>query len=208
MKKSIRANLFVFIVVFIVMFCPVKQALASVSAEMIGKTQTCAACHGQQGISSNPEWPSLAGQHAAYLRKQLIDYKKGENRQAMIMTGITANLSEKDIDFLAGYYATMSRVEGETPQKYRVLGEQLYRNGDFDKGITACIACHGPQGTGNGEAGFPALSGQQALYTIQQLHAFKDKTRRNDLNHIMQDISGRMSDEDMAAVAYYIQGLH
>ena len=76
------------------------------------------------------------------------------------------------------------------------------------KRITACIACHGPQGTGNAQAGFPVLSGQHAAYTVLQLVAFKDGKRKNDLNHIMQDISNRMSKEDMEAVAHYIEALH
>lgn len=80
--------------------------------------------------------------------------------------------------------------------------------GDYAKQITACIACHGPKGTGNAQAGFPALSGQHAQYTILQLELFKDKKRSNDLNGIMRDISAHMSTDDMAAVAYYIQGLH
>lgn len=189
------------------MICLVEEAIANVSAEIISKTQMCAACHGQQGISPNPEWPNLAGQHAGYLRKQLIDYKSGKTRNAVIMTGIAASLGKDDIHKLAKYYASLPRTKGKTSQKYQALGEKIYRSGDFDKKITACIACHGPKGTGNDEAGFPVLSGQQAHYLIQQLQAFKDKTRRNDLNHIMQDISGRMSQGDMRAVAYYMQGL-
>lgn len=64
------------------------------------------------------------------------------------------------------------------------------------------------KGSGNAQAGFPLLSGQHAAYTIMQLQAFKDGKRTNDLNQIMQDISSKMSPEDMEAVAYYIQGLY
>ncbi|OGV44896.1 MAG: cytochrome C [Legionellales bacterium RIFCSPHIGHO2_12_FULL_42_9] len=203
MKKSIVVRFFI----FVVMICLVDVTVASVSVEIMSKTQTCAACHGAEGVSSNPEWPNLAGQHATYLQKQLNDYKTGKIRNAVIMTGIAASLSDKDIEDLAKYYAALPRSNGKTLEKYHALGEKIYRSGDFDKGITACIACHGPKGTGNDEAGFPVLSGQQVHYTLQQLKAFKDKTRCNDLNHIMQDICGRMSQEDMAAVAYYMRGM-
>jgi cytochrome c553 len=203
MKKSILTQLFLVAATI----GGIEQALASVSAEIIAKTQTCAVCHGQQGVSSNPEWPNLAGQHASYLRKQLMEYQQGTKRQAPIMAGIVASLSEADMKDLAAYYASLPRGMGKVSPTYQMLGEKIYRSGDVDQGITACIACHGPKGGGNDEARFPMLAGQQAAYTIQQLHAFKDKTRSNDLNHIMQDISARMSHKDMEAVAYYMQGL-
>lgn len=109
---------------------------------------------------------------------------------------------------MAVYYAKMSLAQGRTPEQFLKHGEQIYRGGDFAKGITACITCHGPKGTGNIQAGFPMLSGQHAAYTLQQLKAFKDGQRKNDLNHIMQDISARMSQDDMEAVAHYIEDLH
>lgn len=187
-------------------------AVAVVVAETpkpeLAKAVLCASCHGQQGLSTNPEWPSLAGQHASYLIKQLNDFKKGSTRNAATMTAILSTLSNKELSELANFYAKQPLPEGTTPEKYLKRGELLYRGGDFAKHITACIACHGPKGTGNAQAGFPALAGQQALYTIQQLQAFKDKKRSNDLNSIMRDISARMSQDDMEAVAYYIQGLH
>ena len=203
MKKIIAVKLFVFLGILFLL----DRAMASISDEFIKKTQTCAACHGPQGISLNPEWPNLAGQHATYLRKQLNDYKRGKTRRDVMMTAIAASLSEQDILDVAQYYASLKCSEGKTPQKYNLLGEKIYRVGDFEKGIAACIACHGPKGTGNDEAGFPVLSGQKARYTIQQLKAFKHQTRCDDLNHMMQDISARMSQEDMEAVAYYIQGI-
>ncbi|MBL7481438.1 c-type cytochrome [Legionella bononiensis] len=172
------------------------------------KAQVCAACHGQQGISPTPEWPNLAGQHQQYLVKQLKDMKEGTLRIAPTMTAMIANLNEQDMNDLASFYAKMPLAEGSTPKKYLQRGEQIYRGGDFNKHITACIACHGPKGTGNAQAGFPVLSGQKAAYTVMQLQAFKDGKRTNDLNHIMRDISNRMTQDDMEAVAHYIEGLY
>lgn len=172
------------------------------------KAALCMACHGPQGNSSNPDWPNIAGQHSGYLSKQLHDFKQGKKRTAPTMAAIVAGLNDKDIAELANYYAKLPLAEGSVPEKYLQRGEQLYRGGDSSKHITACIACHGPKGTGNAEAGFPSLSGQHAPYTILQLQAFKDKTRQNDLNGIMHDISSRMDPDDMTAVAWYIQGLY
>ncbi|HHF7344572.1 c-type cytochrome [Legionella feeleii] len=196
------------IVFAVVLFYTCAIQAAEVASSVEEKAALCVACHGAKGISTNPEWPSLAGQHAKYLLKQMLDFKKGITRNAPTMTAILANLNEQDMAALAEYYAKLPLPEGSVPKKYLKRGEQLYRGGDFDKHITACIACHGPRGTGNEQAGFPVLSGQHALYTIQQLQAFKDQKRKNDLNSIMRDISARMSPEDMAAVAYYMQGLH
>lgn len=194
--------------VFILVFCAsvLAHAEGSVQAGQ-GKSTVCAACHGPKGISTNPQWPDLAGQHEPYLLKQLLDFKK-PTRNSVVMTPLVANLSEQDMRDLAAFYSDQPLNKGSTPKKYLSRGEQLYRGGDFDQHITACIACHGPKGTGNAEAGFPVLSGQQPMYTMQQLQAFKDNKRSNDLNSIMRDISKRMNAEDMEAVAYYISGLH
>lgn len=177
------------------------------AAKIPTKLAACAACHGQSGLSLNPAWPHLAGQPTLYLNKQLQDFKKGMMPQATVMTAIAASLSEQDMRELTNFYAGQPPPQGTTPKKFLKRGELLYRSGDFAKQITACITCHGPSGRGNAQAGFPLLSGQHALYTLQQLQAFKRHKRRNDLNSIMQAISSRMSKEDMEAVAYYVQGL-
>ena len=172
------------------------------------KATLCVACHGPLGNSTNPQWPNIAGQHKSYLYKQLLDYKKGTTRRSATMAAIVSTLTDQEMKDLATFYASQPIAEGKTPAKYLKRGEQLYRGGDFDKHITACIACHGPRGTGNAQAGFPSLSGQHAPYLIMQMQEFKDKKRHNDLNEIMRDISSRMDAEDIEYVAYYIQGLY
>ena len=171
------------------------------------KSVICAACHGPKGISINPSWPSLAGQHATYLIKQLQNFKEKKGRDDPTMAPMVASLSEQDITDLAAFYAALPLPEGSPAKQVSTRGEQLYRRGDMDQHITACIACHGTKGTGNAQAGFPLLSGQQSDYTVLQLKAFKAGKRSNDLNSIMRDICGRMSTDDMEAVANYIAGL-
>lgn len=167
----------------------------------------CAACHGQQGISPQPIWPNLAGQHPQYLVKQLADIQQGAQRKVPSMSALVAQMSKQDMDDLAAYYAKMPKAIGVTSDPMAPKGEHIYRGGDAEKGITACIACHGPQGTGNAAAGFPVLAGQHSAYIVLQLLAYKKGERSNDLNHIMHDISSRMSQEDMEAVAHYIEAL-
>lgn len=171
------------------------------------KSVVCSACHGAQGVSSNPQWPNLAGQHAGYLIKQIQDYQRGHDRVGVVMTPMVSGLTPQDVNDLAEFYQNQPVPKGVTPQQYLKRGEQLYRGGDFEQHITACIACHGPKGNGNAQAGFPVLAGQHPEYLILQMQQFKDGQRRNDLNAMMRDISKRMSADDMAAVAYYITGL-
>ncbi|HHF7374861.1 c-type cytochrome [Legionella bozemanae] len=195
-----------FVLTFI-LFIPL-VLFAQENPSTMKKAVVCTACHGQEGNSANPQWPNIAGQHPKYFIKQLHDMKDSNLRDAPTMKALVAALNEQDMDDLAVYYAKMPLAQGSTPEKFLKRGEQIYRGGDFAKRITACIACHGPKGTGNAPAGFPVLSGQHAAYTVLQLNAFKDGKRKNDLNHIMQDISSRMSQDDMEAVAHYIEGLH
>lgn len=177
------------------------------SAQDFEKTKTCAACHGVNGVSNNPEWPNLAGQHASYLIKQLQDYKANKTRQDPTMNAFVMTLSDKDIEDIAKHYASLKHAKPENISQNAIKGKELYTRGDLKKHITACIACHGPDGAGNAQAGFPLLSGQNANYTVSQLKAFKEKRRHNDINGIMHDISKRMTVEDMQAVAEYINSL-
>ena len=174
------------------------------------KSVTCVVCHGQDGVSVNPLWPKLAGQHASYLKSQLYEFQKGANgnRNNVIMYGISVVLSEEDIDDISAYYASLETSIGTTADEYLVKGQNIYRGGNMEYKIQACISCHGPNGQGNNPAAIPVLSGQHAQYTYQQLKNFQLKNRANDMNKMMRNIVHRMSEEEMKAVAQYIQGLY
>lgn len=178
------------------------------STQGLVKTATCAACHGINGVAINPEWPNLAGQHAGYIIKQLQDYKANKTRQEPIMSAFAMTLSDKDIEEIAKYYASLKHAKPAKASQDAKKGKEIYTRGDLKKHITACIACHGPDGTGNAQAGFPVLSGQNVNYTIGQLKAFKTKRRSNDINGIMHDISKRMTAQDMQDVAEYVNSVH
>lgn len=171
------------------------------------KAQICAACHAVDGNSINPVWPKLAGQHAEYINKQLHDYKTG-NRKNDQMSPMAANLGEQDIADLAAYFASQKIKHGKADPDMLDLGEKIYRAGNIDAGIPACLACHGPTGRGNPAALYPALGGQHAAYIQAQLKAFREDARTNDVNEIMRTIMDRMTDEEIKAVSEYAQGLH
>ena len=174
------------------------------------KSTTCAACHGNQGESHSPQWPNLAAQGERYLYQQLNAFKKGKNngRFDAVMTPLATPLTDQDMQDLAAFYKSQTAVMGSADKKLLQHGQQIYRGGNSQRNIPACIACHGPQGYGNNEAAFPLLSGQHPEYIVKQLQDYKNNTRTTGPNNIMQDIAGRMSTEDMQAVASYVAGLH
>lgn len=171
------------------------------------KSQVCAACHSADGNSVNPDWPKLAGQHEDYLIKQLMDFRSGD-RENVQMSPMVANLTDEDIRDLAAYFASQKIKHGTTDPATLELGEKIYRSGNINAGVPACSACHGPAGRGNPAAKYPALGGQHAAYTTTQLNAFRSNARANDINKVMRTIVGRMTDEEIKAVAQFTQGLH
>ena len=171
---------------------------------------SCVACHGDNGISLNPVWPKLAGQNPKYLTAQLHEFKKGPdgNRNNAVMYGIAMTLSDSDINNLSDYYASLKPTVGVVKDDYLELGRNIYRGGNMDIKMQACISCHGPNGQGNYAAAIPMLSGQHSQYTYQQLKNFQISSRSNDYNKMMRNIVHRMTDEEMKAVASYIEGLY
>jgi cytochrome c553 len=171
-----------------------------------GKSAVCAACHGPDGNSANPEWPSLAGQHASYIVAQLEAFTDGR-RQNPLMSPIAQPLSEEDRQDLAAYYSAQTPAPREADPEDLERGRKLYVGGDLERGITACIACHGPTGQGNPLARYPAIAGQHASYTAATLGHYASGARSSDPNQIMRSIAARMSAEDIRAVSNYLQGL-
>ena len=187
----------------------VSQAIAAGDAAAgKAKSATCAGCHGADGNSANPEWPKLAGQHADYLDKQLQDFKAGKERNNAMMAPMVATLSEQDMADLAAYYSAQTIQMGAADKALVELGEKIYRGGNPSSGVAACIGCHGPTGTGNPAANFPSISGQHAKYVENQLYAFKKGERANDAGKMMRNTAAKMTDEEIKAVASYVQGLH
>lgn len=170
------------------------------------KSATCAACHGADGNSVNPEWPKLAGQHPSYIAKQLANFKD-DARVNPSMSPMAKPLSEQDMADLAAYFSSQAVKPGEADQTKVALGEQMYKGGNNATGVAACAACHGPTGTGNPASNFPSLSGQHATYIKNQLNAFRKGERANDAGKMMRNVAAKMTDAEIEAVAEYIAGL-
>lgn len=165
----------------------------------------CVGCHGVGGVSSNPDWPSLAGQNEGYIAKQLADFKSGIRKNALMKVQV-AGLSKHQMADLGAYYAAQKSPRAMAKNaKLAKMGENFYRGGNSRTGVAACMACHGPTGRGI-PPHYPAVTGQHAKYTVAQLRAFKRGARSND-NKVMSQIAFRMSHDEINAVAAYMQGL-
>jgi len=173
--------------------------------------QVCAACHAADGNSMQPANPVLAGQHAEYTLKQLVNFKpqggKSAERSNAVMAGMVASLSEEDMRNLAAYYGIQKpKPKAARDAELVKLGQAIYRGGILSKNVAACTACHGPNGAGV-PAQFPRLAGQFTEYMTAQLRAFRSGERANDQNRMMRAVAEKLSDREIAAVAEYIAGL-
>jgi len=168
------------------------------------KSAMCQGCHGPDGNSFSPEWPSLAGQVPSYLSKQLRDYQSGA-RKDETMASMVEGLSEEDIADIVAYFSSQKAKaeEGEINSK----GRKLYVGGNPYTNVPSCASCHGPNAVGNDPAGFPRLAGQKAGYTSKALNDFRTGARTNDVNGMMQGVAAKMSDKDIAAVSEYLATL-
>jgi cytochrome c553 len=170
------------------------------------KVAVCASCHGPNGVSVSPEYPSLAGQVPGYIATQLKAYKTGERDNA-VMVGMVAPLTEEDFVDIDAFYASLAppvRAIGEDQVEAARRGERVYRGGYRPFSVAACMSCHGPGGHGI-PPHYPRLSGQQAEYLEAQLLAFKSGERQND---VMNPIAFKLSETQIRELALYMSALN
>jgi cytochrome c553 len=160
------------------------------------------------GNSVTPDWPTLAGQHELYIVRQLEAFKAGERLDAG-MRGFASTLSEQDMADIAAYFSSQTPVPKGADPDMVSRGQQIYRGGIPERGIAACIACHGPTGRGNPLAGFPRVSHQHSAYLATTLRAYQSGERRSDveLNQVMRNVAELLLEDEIRALASYMQGL-
>ncbi|MEO6172556.1 MAG: c-type cytochrome, partial [Arenimonas sp.] len=184
------------------------------------KSGTCAACHGADGNSADPQYPKLAGQHELYIARHLALFKNG-GRENPIMMGMASALTPQEMRDVGAYFASQNVLAGigddtaiaEGPysgKKFYQVGERIYRGGKAD-GTPACIACHGPTGRGIPGPSYPSIGGQHAGYTSAKLTGFRDGMiwgKDAAANAVMKSVAKNLSDEEIQGLASYLQGLH
>ncbi len=167
----------------------------------------CAPCHsaGTAATQAAPNFPKLDGQHAVYLDKQLREYKSGKRKSA-IMAPIIAALKKQQIPEMAKHFASQPPARATVQNsQLAAAGKALYEQGNRATSVPACVGCHLPDGAGSER--YPRLAGQPPAYVVQQLIDFKSGTRSNDRAHVMRAVAGRLTDEEIRAVAEYLAGM-
>jgi len=167
----------------------------------------CVPCHGvgTAAAQAAPNFPRLDGQHAAYLEKQLREYIAGK-RKSQIMAPVIAALKKQQISGMAKHFASQPPARGAVQnQQLAATGKALYEEGNRATGVPGCVGCHLPDGAGHER--YPRLAGQPQAYLVQQLTEFKTGTRSNDRAHVMRAVAGRLTDEEIKAVAEYLAGM-
>ena len=189
--------------------CAVSAAFAQAPDPRAVYTSACAACHGEDGNSPNPIWPKLASQHPSYLARQIAAFKSGDRKDDAMSPMAMIIATDEDLADLTAHFAAQAIQAGEPASiEQTLIGQQLFRGGNLANGVAACSACHGPQGLGNAPANFPRIAGQHAPYVEKALKDYRAGTRASDPNQMMRAIAARMSEQEIAAVADYIAGLH
>jgi cytochrome c553 len=179
----------------------------------------CAACHGVDGNSTDPQFPKIAGQNPYYIHSQLRAFKSGA-RKSDVMSGIASKLAENQIVELASYFSSQQvRSDVVRDPQLAAIGENVFR--DHGAGVPPCIVCHGGRGYGprfgrggmmGGHMGMmmrspgvvPNLYGQHTTYIVQQLAAF---ARGKRWSSVMGPIAAAWREQDYWAVAEYLSGL-
>jgi cytochrome c553 len=167
--------------------------------------RTCAACHGDKGLSQQT-FPALAGQTPEAIYKQLHDYRTGARVNPQ-MSPVAKSLAVSDLANVAAYYAFQGRA-------YTALGardfsgeleiEKLAREGDSRRRIPACMSCH-VNGVG-GPIETPTITGQNADYLLAQLNAYANGTRKNDVYGRMRSIARQLTPREREELAKYFEG--
>ncbi|GAB3346618.1 c-type cytochrome [Marilutibacter aestuarii] len=215
---------------------PVQTAPLTTAAEETGtvtwgdadagatKAGACAACHGLDGNPTDPQYPRLAGQSERYTAHQIALFKSGERNSGMaaVMKPFADALSAQDARDIGAYFATQTAGAGVADDsvvasgpykdlKFYEIGEKLFRSGDAARGIPACMACHGPDGAGNPGPAYPHIAGQQSAYSQRRLEEYRAGTTTQadpHLFNVMATVAEKLTDEEIGALASYLQGLH
>ena len=200
-----RNAFFILILSFLISSTAISETIAQ-KIPPKAVVNVCAACHGIDGNSAISANPKLSGQHPEYLYKQLTNFKSGARANA-VMSGMAGMLSDADMHLVAEYYSKQTLNLGQAKTNGSgSLGEKIYRAGIQANAVPACASCHGPTGDGL-PVKYPRLGGQHTEYVLNQLRQFRLGARANDEAKVMRTIAAKLTDQEMEAVADYIQGL-
>jgi cytochrome c553 len=169
--------------------------------EALAKESKCAKCHGDAGVSDDPDDVNIAGMSASYAFKQLKDFQ-AKKRNDKDMYKKTKKLDDSQLADLAAWYATLEPPKPAADRKMTSEVRKLIIHGDPERLLKACSACHGRKGQG-GQFDHPALTGQNEVYLVDSMTAFQDGDRTNDIYSRMRYVSEVLTEEEIEALASY-----
>ena len=175
------------------------QTAAPAQGGVADKAAVCAACHGPNGNSSNPQYPVLAAQNARYVYLQLKDFKEGRRHDPQ-MDPMAAPLERDDMLALADFFSKQK----VTPTGFKADAAKVAL-GKKKADEVLCAMCHLGEFAGQNE--IPRVAGQQYAYVKKQLADFKAKRRTNDAGN-MTSVSATLSDDDIENLSHYIANLY
>jgi cytochrome c553 len=163
------------------------------------KSVPCQECHGVDGNSPKVEIPKLAGQYAAYIQKQLRDFKSGARTNPEMTKVLSTMTNDQDLLDIATYFASQGPMKADGMKVDKEAGEMRY------KGM-GCIGCHVLKGEGGGRDNFvvPKIGGQHKAYMVKQLKDFREGDRSNDPHGVMSKLVIFLTDEDIENVTNYV----
>ncbi len=207
-----RLSIRLFLAVTAIVFGAAAAAAGPVGDPLAGKAwsedNVCKECHNPDGNSTVAEYPRLGGQQAAYLYKQLRDFRDGR-RKNVIMQALTQDLGDRELADVSAHFSVQPAMKGAAPVA-NPLGRRLFEQGDPERRIPACAGCHGADGKGLALAAsqaYPAIGGQHRFYLRGQLQDWRSETRRNSPDGVMNQVARTLGDADIEALADYLSGL-
>lgn len=166
------------------------------------KSAMCQGCHGEDGNSASGTFPKLAGQYAAYIQKQIRDFKAGLRRDPVMSDMAATVTDEQDLLDISAYFASQKHMKGDSAV-HSESGQGRFTTGN------GCSNCHGAtgKGAGPGNPDAPVIGGQHRDYLIKQLKDFASGARNNEANGMMPMIAASLSDEEIEDIANYVSGM-
>lgn len=171
--------------------------------------QVCVSCHGIEGEGVESLGPRLAGLSKDYITVQLQHFQAGA-RQNATMLPMAMTLQGDGIEQVASYFSAkpVNDVKPVIRGEQVVISDDTARlayQGDWSRGLPACVTCHGPSALGGGL--FPRLAGQQASYIKTQLLAWQAGTRKGDVDGMMASVANKLTAAEVDALANYFANL-
>jgi len=179
-----------------------------IRGENLAKDGYCYSCHGVGGNNPTQATPSLAGQNPIYTYKMLKDYKSGRyhiDHKSDVMVHLMQIYNDQQMADLAAYYAKQPLPYAQYVTKDTEVDAgivHLVKKGDTSRMIVPCASCHGAHGEG-GMNETPALTGMSPRMFIRHMKAYRDGSRKNDVNSSMAQFTKELTDAEIEALANY-----